>query len=66
VLYCNCPNEASAASAARILAGAGFKRVRPLAGGLEGWVASGQRVELYVAGERASALPVATDAAPSA
>lgn len=66
VLYCNCPNEASAASAARILAAAGFKRVRPLAGGLEGWVASGQRVDLYVTGDRASALPAATDAAPSA
>ena len=47
VLYCNCPNEASAASAAGQLAAAGFTRVRPLAGGLEAWVASGHRVESH-------------------
>jgi rhodanese-related sulfurtransferase len=35
VLYCNCPNEASAATAAQLLASHGFVRVRPLAGGLE-------------------------------
>ncbi len=66
VLYCSCPNEASAASAARTLASAGFKRVRPLEGGLEAWVASGQRVELHVAGEHARTMPAATEAAPSA
>jgi len=48
VLYCNCPNEASAASAAGRLAVRGFTRARPLAGGLEAWVASGHRVELQV------------------
>jgi membrane protein DedA with SNARE-associated domain/rhodanese-related sulfurtransferase len=41
VLYCNCPNEASAATAARRLAAAGFTRVRPLAGGLDAWMAAG-------------------------
>ncbi len=66
VLYCNCPNEATAASAARILAGAGFKRARPLAGGLEAWVESGQRVELHVAGARPGAIAAAPGAAPSA
>jgi membrane protein DedA with SNARE-associated domain/rhodanese-related sulfurtransferase len=45
VLYCNCPNEASAARAARILAGAGLVRVRPLAGGLEAWAAAGHAVD---------------------
>ena len=45
VLYCNCPNEASAASAAARLAARGFTRVRPLAGGLEAWVASGHGTE---------------------
>lgn len=40
VLYCNCPNEASAAVAARRLAAAGFTRVRPLAGGLDAWIAA--------------------------
>ena len=49
VLYCNCPNEASAASAAGVLAASGFTRVRPLAGGLEAWVASGWRIELHPA-----------------
>jgi membrane protein DedA with SNARE-associated domain/rhodanese-related sulfurtransferase len=41
VLYCNCPNEASAATAARRLAAAGFTRARPLAGGLDAWMAAG-------------------------
>ena len=40
VLYCNCPNEVSAAHAARMLAAQGFEHVRPLAGGLDAWVAS--------------------------
>ena len=47
VLYCNCPNEASAAGAAGQLAALGFTRVRPLAGGLDAWVASGHRVEMH-------------------
>jgi len=37
VFYCNCPNEASAASAAKVLMDLGYKRVRPLLGGLEAW-----------------------------
>ncbi|HKX40603.1 MAG TPA: rhodanese-like domain-containing protein [Burkholderiaceae bacterium] len=41
VLYCNCPNEATAAVAAQLLASHGFLRVRPLAGGLEAWLAAG-------------------------
>lgn len=45
VLYCNCPNEASAAQAAAQLAERGFRRTRALAGGLEAWVASGDAVE---------------------
>ena len=47
VLYCNCPNEASAASAARALADAGFSRARPLAGGLDAWVAAGYPVDSF-------------------
>ncbi|HKO88517.1 MAG TPA: rhodanese-like domain-containing protein [Burkholderiales bacterium] len=42
VLYCNCPNDASAASAALVLTKHGFKRVRPLLGGLDAWVAAGR------------------------
>jgi len=47
VLYCNCPNEATAASAAQALAEAGFTRARPLAGGLDAWVAAGYRVDSF-------------------
>lgn len=41
ILYCNCPNEVSAALAAQALLARGHKRARPLAGGLEAWVAAG-------------------------
>ncbi|WP_428420838.1 rhodanese-like domain-containing protein [Methylibium sp.] len=44
VLYCSCPNEASAAVAAQALRAAGLVRVRPLAGGLDGWAATGRAV----------------------
>lgn len=45
VLYCTCPNEASAALVARQLMKHGFKRVRPLLGGLDAWIAAGYGVE---------------------
>lgn len=45
VLYCACPNEASARRAAQILLKKGFKLVRPLTGGLDAWVAAGHPVE---------------------
>ena len=38
VLYCSCPNEASAAAGALILQRRGHTRVRVLLGGLEAWV----------------------------
>lgn len=41
VVYCDCPNEASAALIARQLKDRGFAHVRPLAGGLEAWSAHG-------------------------
>ncbi|HEY5804154.1 MAG TPA: rhodanese-like domain-containing protein [Lysobacter sp.] len=44
VIYCDCPNEASAAVLARELNKHGFKRVRPLAGGFEAWRSGGHRV----------------------
>jgi membrane protein DedA with SNARE-associated domain/rhodanese-related sulfurtransferase len=44
ILYCTCPSEASAASVARILMNHGFKRVRPLHGGLDAWVAAGYAI----------------------
>ena len=37
VVYCDCPNELSAAVLAVELRKRGIARVRPLAGGFEGW-----------------------------
>ena len=45
VLYCTCPNEASAAQVARVLMNHGFRRVRPLHGGLDAWIAAGYAAE---------------------
>jgi rhodanese-related sulfurtransferase len=45
VFYCACPNEASAALAARRLMDRGYSRVRPLRGGLDAWVAAGYELE---------------------
>jgi membrane protein DedA with SNARE-associated domain/rhodanese-related sulfurtransferase len=45
VVYCACPNEATAAKVAKALVQHGFKRVRPLLGGIEAWVAAGLPVE---------------------
>jgi membrane protein DedA with SNARE-associated domain/rhodanese-related sulfurtransferase len=44
VVYCDCPNEVSAAMLARELQRRGFRRVRPLTGGFEAWKASGRRI----------------------
>jgi membrane protein DedA with SNARE-associated domain/rhodanese-related sulfurtransferase len=39
VVFCDCPDDASAIAAARVLMAAGQPRVRVLAGGLDAWVA---------------------------
>ncbi|WP_267224450.1 VTT domain-containing protein [Dyella silvae] len=52
VVYCTCPNEASAAMVAKALMSRGYTRVRPLLGGLDAWEAAGFPVER---------LPVAQD-----
>jgi rhodanese-related sulfurtransferase len=44
VTYCNCPNEATAARAARTLIAMGYRHVRPLKGGLAAWIAAGHSV----------------------
>ena len=44
VVYCACPNEASAVTLARKLRSLGFKRVRPLHGGIDAWIAAGLEV----------------------
>jgi membrane protein DedA with SNARE-associated domain/rhodanese-related sulfurtransferase len=49
VVYCDCPNDASAAIVARKLKDKGYTRVRPLAGGFGAW----QRAGYAVGGEAA-------------
>jgi len=45
VVYCDCPNDASAAVIALKLRDRGFTRVRPLAGGFEAWQGHGYPLE---------------------
>jgi membrane protein DedA with SNARE-associated domain/rhodanese-related sulfurtransferase len=45
VVYCACPSEASAAIATRHLKKAGFKRIRPLLGGIDAWIEAGGPLE---------------------
>jgi membrane protein DedA with SNARE-associated domain/rhodanese-related sulfurtransferase len=45
VVYCACPNEESARRAAQILMQKGYRRVHPLAGGIDAWSAAGYPVE---------------------
>lgn len=42
VIYCACPNEATAAVAARHLRRAGYRKIRPLLGGIEAWSQAGR------------------------
>jgi len=46
IVYCSCPNEASAAVAARHLKRAGFRHIRPLLGGIEAWAGAGRPIQL--------------------
>jgi membrane protein DedA with SNARE-associated domain/rhodanese-related sulfurtransferase len=45
VVYCDCPNDATAALVAKQLHARGIEHVRPLAGGLEAWLVNGGRIE---------------------
>ena len=45
VVYCACPNEATAARVAKQLITMGFHPVRPLAGGIHAWLAAGFAIE---------------------
>lgn len=47
VIYCNCPNEVSAARAAKVLMERGYRHVRPLLGGLDAWDAAGYAIERF-------------------
>lgn len=42
VIYCACPNEASAAVAALHLRRAGYRKIRPLLGGIDAWMQAGR------------------------
>ncbi|PLC51117.1 sulfurtransferase [Pollutimonas subterranea] len=48
IVYCDCPNDASAAMVAKQLMQQGYGRVRPLAGGIEAWVAAGYPIEFDI------------------
>ncbi|HVK55806.1 MAG TPA: DedA family protein/thiosulfate sulfurtransferase GlpE [Burkholderiales bacterium] len=45
IVYCACPNEASAARVAKLLMQKGYRRVRPLHGGIDAWIEAGYAVE---------------------
>lgn len=51
VVYCACPNEATAAVAAKHLKAAGFKRIRPLLGGVEAWALAGHQLVIAEDGQ---------------
>jgi len=55
VVYCACPNEISAARVAKRLQRAGFKRVRPLLGGIDAWERAGRPIERIDDAERSEA-----------
>ena len=45
ILYCACPNEATAVKVAQRLKKVGYKRIRPLLGGIDAWIEAGHEVE---------------------
>jgi rhodanese-related sulfurtransferase len=45
IVYCACPNEASAALVAKQLMLRGYKKVRPLSGGIDAWIAAGYAID---------------------
>jgi membrane protein DedA with SNARE-associated domain/rhodanese-related sulfurtransferase len=54
VLFCSCPNEATAAQMAMRLRNHGITRIRPLAGGLAGWRERGFPLQALNSGENPS------------
>jgi membrane protein DedA with SNARE-associated domain/rhodanese-related sulfurtransferase len=64
IVYCQCPNEYTAAKLAKMLVQHGFKRVRPLLGGIDAWIAAGHDVE--PAGESgAKVIPLSVQRSPT-
>ncbi|HKE40345.1 MAG TPA: DedA family protein/thiosulfate sulfurtransferase GlpE [Casimicrobiaceae bacterium] len=62
VLYCACPNEASAAKAARLLLDRGYVWVRPLIGGLDAWSATSANTGTTVSSEGEAEVQVSRPA----
>jgi membrane protein DedA with SNARE-associated domain/rhodanese-related sulfurtransferase len=56
IVYCSCPNEASAATAALHLKRAGFKKIRPLLGGIEAWAKAGRPIQIAAMSTSAQTL----------
>jgi membrane protein DedA with SNARE-associated domain/rhodanese-related sulfurtransferase len=54
IVYCTCPNEASAARVAKLLIRHGIVCVRPLRGGLDAWIAAGYAVSAIAPSEAAA------------
>lgn len=48
IVYCDCPNDVSAAAVSKRLLQKGYARVRPFAGGIEAWQAAGYELEVLV------------------
>ena len=44
IVYCDCPMEASAVAAVGHLRQAGFRKIRPLLGGMDAWIAAGREI----------------------
>ncbi|MDQ6680271.1 MAG: VTT domain-containing protein [Pseudomonadota bacterium] len=57
IVYCDCPNDYSAAKVAYRLRQAGFTNVRPLHGGIDAWIAAGLPVERLHHASSLAALP---------
>ncbi len=55
VVFCDCPDDASAIAAAHLLMSAGLPHVRVLAGGLDAWVAAESAAESAAGGAPAAA-----------
>jgi membrane protein DedA with SNARE-associated domain/rhodanese-related sulfurtransferase len=66
VVYCNCPNDASAAHAARLLMQSSEAEVLPLGGGLDAWVAAGFTTEQHDALPPDRRMPWRARAIPAA
>lgn len=46
ILYCACPNEVTSARMAKLLMDKGYRRVRPLIGGIDAWINAGHKIEI--------------------